>query len=74
MLVNLRKRLPDEDYVLLTTKIKKQILIAFQLVPHDVQFVHASLPKTTSGKLQRNACKQLYQDQCEQQATRVLYV
>ena len=74
VLVNLRKRLPDEDYVLLTTKIKKQILIAFQLVPHDVQFVHASLPKTTSGKLQRNACKQLYQDQCEQQATRVLYV
>lgn len=65
VLLNTRKRLSDELYAMLTIKIKKQLLKEFQLVPHDVQFTNMTLPKTTSGKLQRMACKQLYIEQCE---------
>lgn len=65
VLVNTRRRLPDEVYAELAIKIKKQILKTFQIVPHDVQFIQVSLPKTTSGKLRRYACRQLYVDHCE---------
>ena len=72
ILIRPHKRLPDESKAMLTLKIKQQLLKAYQLVPYDIQFVTASLPKTTSGKIQRNACKPLYLEHREQQ--REMYV
>ena len=73
ILVKSSKKISDEIKTTLTIKIRKQILKEYQLVPYDVQFVNFNFPKTTSGKLQRNACRQLYLDLCEIQQQREHY-
>lgn len=67
IMIRPNKRLSDDVKRELSIKIKKQILKEFQLVPHDLQFVTVSLPKTTSGKLQRYACNTLYKEHCQHQ-------
>ncbi len=62
ILVKPNKRMSTQVIAPLVIKIRKQILKEFQLVPYDIQFVAFNLPKTTSGKLQRNECGRLYRE------------
>ena len=64
VLVRSNKKLSDETQQDLIIQIKKQILKMFQLIPHDIQFIKFSIPRTTSGKIQRNMCEQYYKEQC----------
>ena len=43
------------------TEVKKAIVAEHSLVPFDIVFVkYGGIPKTTSGKLKRSLCKELY--------------
>lgn len=53
-----------EEYFDIFNIITRQISNAYQLAVYEIQFVAPkTLPKTTSGKLQRHACKKLYLNQ-----------
>lgn len=42
--------------------IRKAIVDRYQITPHEVVFIRpASLPRTTSGKIQRSKCRDLYE-------------
>ena len=41
-------------------KAKLAVMKEFQLVPHDILLVDFNFPKTTSGKIQRNHCRAMY--------------
>lgn len=49
------------DFEAVSREITKQIFMQFGLTVYDVVFVRmSSLPKTTSGKIQRHMCKTMY--------------
>lgn len=62
VLIKPSKKLTEENKTSLLITIKKHILKEIQLIPHDIQWVDVNFPKTTSGKLQRTACKALYKE------------
>lgn len=56
----LEKQLSDPDALL--QKIRSSVTNDYQIAPHAIALIRrASLPKTTSGKIQRTRCRQLWQ-------------
>ncbi|MFN7964577.1 MAG: AMP-binding protein [Acidobacteriota bacterium] len=55
-------KLISSDRADLTNEIKRYVLARFGVPVHDVVFVR-KIPRTTSGKLKRDACEQIYREQ-----------
>ncbi len=60
VLIESNNALTQDSKQFLINKIRRNILKVFGLVPSDVCFISKSLPKTTSGKIMRYACRSLY--------------
>ncbi|MDA7662746.1 alpha/beta fold hydrolase [Pirellulaceae bacterium] len=54
-----RSRKLDMDE--LVEKIRKSVLAAHQISPHSIVLIKRGIPKTSSGKTRRSACKALFQ-------------
>ena len=49
------------DLLTINKSIQKSLSIEFELAPHDIIFIRkGTIPKTTSGKIQRQVCKNNY--------------
>jgi acyl-CoA synthetase (AMP-forming)/AMP-acid ligase II len=56
--LNRKDRLPDEDLENVAAKIREQISLEFDIRPYAVALVRrGTIPKTSSGKIQRRACR-----------------
>lgn len=59
--VEIRDAISAQDIELLKIKIKEKLSMEHELLPDEIVFVaRGAIPKTTSGKLQRQLCKKLY--------------
>lgn len=59
--VEIRDAMSMAEQAILTAKIREKISMDHELLPDEILFVaRGAIPKTTSGKLQRQACKKLY--------------
>jgi acyl-CoA synthetase (AMP-forming)/AMP-acid ligase II len=63
ILIKTKKQLDETQKLEWALRVKKIILKEHQLVPLDVSFIDFTIPKTTSGKVMRYACRALYEKQ-----------